>query len=177
MVKAISVLLFPFFASLANAAWPNAPFVTSGRDIHDSSGATITYAGANWPGAADVMIPEGLQYQSVATIVSKIKSLGMNVIRLTYATEMIDQIYSNGGVDIPISKAFTTALGATNGPKVFNQVLAKNPTFSSSITRLQVSRTPELKDRSADTHGLFAWTGLRRRSCRMCQAKHLCSSR
>lgn len=37
------------------------------------------------------MVPEGLQYQSVETIVSKIKSLGMNSIRLTYATELIDQ--------------------------------------------------------------------------------------
>lgn len=31
------------------------------------------------------MIPEGLQYQPIAAIVSKIRSLGMNAIRLTYA--------------------------------------------------------------------------------------------
>ncbi|KAH8904512.1 glycoside hydrolase [Coniochaeta sp. PMI_546] len=120
------------------ASWPNGPFVTSGRWIRDASGTNVTYAGANWPGAADVMIPEGLQYQSIETIVSKIKSIGMNAIRLTYAIEMIDQIYSNGGTDIPISTALTKALGATNGPKVLAQIIAKNPQFSASTTRLQV---------------------------------------
>ncbi len=112
---------------VARAAWPNGPFVTDKRWIRDASGANVTYAGANWPGAADVMIPEGLQYQSIEYIVSKIKSVGMNSIRLTYAIQMIDEIYSNGGKDITIQKAFTQALGATNGPKVLNQVIAKNP--------------------------------------------------
>ncbi|KAB5542501.1 glycoside hydrolase superfamily [Coniochaeta sp. 2T2.1] len=122
----------------AAAAWPNGPFVTSGRWIRDASGTNVTYAGANWPGAADVMIPEGLQYQSIETIVAKIKSVGMNAIRLTYAIEMIDQIYSNGGKDVPISTALTKALGATNGAKVLAQIIAKNPQFSASTTRLQV---------------------------------------
>ncbi|KAK3938978.1 cellulase [Diplogelasinospora grovesii] len=120
------------------AAWPNGPFVTSGRWIHDASGANVTYAGANWPGAADVMIPEGLQYQSIATIVSKIKSLGMNSIRLTYAIQMIDEIYSSGGKDVSIQKAFVQALGQANGTRVLNQVLAKNPSFTASTTRLEV---------------------------------------
>lgn len=121
-----------------SASWPNGPFVTSGRWIRDATGTNVTYAGANWPGAADVMIPEGLQYQSIETIVSKIKSIGMNAIRLTYAIEMIDQIYSNGGTDIPISTALTKALGATNGSKVLTQIVAKNPQFNGSTTRLQV---------------------------------------
>lgn len=122
----------------AAASWPNGPFVTSGRWIRDASGANVTYAGANWPGAADVMIPEGLQYQSVEVIVSKLKSVGMNAIRLTYAIEMIDQIYANGGKDVAISTALTRALGATNGPKVLAQIVAKNPQFGAETTRLQV---------------------------------------
>ncbi|KAK7736140.1 hypothetical protein SLS53_007167 [Cytospora paraplurivora] len=128
------------FASLAAAqSWPNGPFTTSGRDILDASGNVVTYAGANWPGAADVMIPEGLQYQSVANIVAKLKELNMNVIRLTYAIELIDQIYENGGVDIPISQAFVEALGETNGTAVYKEVLAANPDFSPNITRLEAS--------------------------------------
>lgn len=133
------------FASTASAiptqqaaSWPNGPFVTSGRWIRDASGTNVTYAGANWPGAADVMIPEGLQYQSVEAIVSKLKSVGMNAIRLTYAIEMVDQIYANGGKDVAISTALTKALGATNGPKVLAQIVAKNPQFSAETTRLQV---------------------------------------
>jgi len=119
-------------------AWPNGPFTTSGRDILDASGKNVTMAGANWPGAADVMIPEGLQFQSVETIVTKIKSIGMNAIRLTYAIQMIDEIYANGGKDITLDKAFTQALGAANGSKVLKQVLAKNPSFTAQTTRLQV---------------------------------------
>lgn len=98
----------------------------------------MSYAGANWPGAADTMIPEGLQYQSIASIVTKIKSLGMNVIRLTYAIEMIDDFYANGQVDTSILTSFTKALGTTNGTAVFNQVIKNNPTFTSKTTRMQV---------------------------------------
>lgn len=84
------------------------------------------------------MIPEGLQYQSIADIVGKIKSLGMNAVRLTFATEMVDQIYDNGGKDILILTAFINALGRDNGTKVYEEVLAKNPSFGSSTTRLEV---------------------------------------
>jgi hypothetical protein len=125
-------------ASKCAAAWPNGPFVTSGRWIHDASGKNLTYAGTNWPGHGDVMIPEGLQYQSIETIVQKVKSLGMNAIRLTFAIQMVDEIYANGGNDITIQKAFVQALGQANGTRVLNQVLAKNPRFSASTTRLQV---------------------------------------
>jgi hypothetical protein len=85
------------------------------------------------------MIPEGLQYQSIEAIVSKIKTLGMNVIRLTYAIEMIDQIYENSGNDIPIQAAFINALGQENGTAVYRKVIANNPSFGSATTRLQVS--------------------------------------
>lgn len=133
---------FSAFAGLLGLAtaqsWPNGPFTTSGRDIIDASGNVITYAGANWPGAADVMIPEGLQYQSVANIVAQIKSAGMNVVRLTYAIELIDQIYDNGEVDVPISTAFAEALGEENGAAVYQEVLAANPDFAENITRLEV---------------------------------------
>lgn len=84
------------------------------------------------------MIPEGLQYQSIENIVTKIKSLGMNSIRLTYAIQMIDQIYSNGGKDITVQQSFITALGSTNGTKVYSQFIAKNPSFNASTTRLDV---------------------------------------
>jgi hypothetical protein len=120
------------------AAWPNRPLITAGRWIHDASGNRLTYAGTNWPGHNDVMIPEGLQYQSIETIVQMVKSLGMNAIRLTFAIEMIDDIYANGGMDVTIQKAFVQALGQSNGTRVLNQVLAKNPRFSASTTRLQV---------------------------------------
>ncbi|KAH8893884.1 glycoside hydrolase [Thozetella sp. PMI_491] len=136
---ALSLLLaLSLGLSAAAASWPNGPLSTSGRWITDASGANVTYVGVNWPGASETMIPEGLQYQSVASMVSKIKSLGMNSIRLTYAIEMIDQIYENNGQDIPVLTAFTTALGQENGTRVFNEILTKNPSFSANTTRLEV---------------------------------------
>ncbi|KAK3904362.1 glycoside hydrolase superfamily [Staphylotrichum tortipilum] len=122
----------------SRAAWPNGPFVTSGRWILDASGKNLTYAGTNWPSHADVMIPEGLQYQSIETIVQKIKSVGMNAVRLTFAIQMVDEIYTNGGTDVTLQTAFAQALGQANGVKVLAQVLAKNPRFTATTTRLQV---------------------------------------
>ncbi|PSR87116.1 glycoside hydrolase superfamily [Coniella lustricola] len=118
--------------------FPNGPFTTNASTILGADGSPFVYAGVNWPGAEVVMIPEGLQYQSIATIVSKIQSLGMNTIRLTYATEMIDQVYSNGLKDIPIKTAFVKALGVDEGMRVFQQVVARNPEFNEDTTRLQV---------------------------------------
>ena len=147
MVKLFPSMLAAAAASLAlglphetapRAAWPDGPLVTSGRWIRNASGQNVTYAGVNWPGAADAMLPEGLQFQSIASIVTKIKSVGVNSIRLTYAIQMIDEIYDNGGKDITIEASFNKALGAANGAKVLKQVLAKNPSFNASTTRLQV---------------------------------------
>lgn len=121
--------------------WPNGPFRTSGTTILDAVGETITYAGANWPAHGETMLPEGLQYQSAEAIVSKIKSLGMNSIRLTFAVEMVDQIIANEGKDITIESAFISALGEVNGTAVYNRVIEHNPTLVAA-TRLQVSGCP-----------------------------------
>jgi hypothetical protein len=136
-------LLALFFCAFALPsliiAFPNAPFVTNKQWVQDSTGSNFTYVGVNWPGAGDVMIPEGLQYQSITSIVSKIKSLRMNHVRLTFAIEMVDDIKDNGG-DVTVQKAFTKALGAANGAKVYQQVIKNNPSFNDSTTRLQVGK-------------------------------------
>src|SRR5437762_2671546 len=122
---------------IAIAVWPNGPFRSEGPWILNGAGENVTYVGVNWPGAADTMVPEGLQYASIADIVLKIKGIGMNVIRLTYATEMIDDIYGTGG-DVTLETTFVNALGQANGTAVLNAVLEHNPQFSASTTRLEV---------------------------------------
>jgi aryl-phospho-beta-D-glucosidase BglC (GH1 family) len=117
-------------------AFPNTPFSTSNQWVVDSTGANFTYVGVNWPGAGEVMIPEGLQYQSIASIVAKIKSLGMNHVRLTFAIEMVDDIKDRGG-DVAVQKAFAKALGS-GGDAVWKQVVKNNPQFGATTTRLQV---------------------------------------
>jgi hypothetical protein len=99
----------------------------------------ICSAGVNWPGHVDTMIPEGLQYRSIADILSMIKGIGLNAIRLTYATEMIDQLEDNGGSDIPVLTALSNALGQDNGTAVFEKILQNNPSFTNETTRIQVS--------------------------------------
>ena len=128
---------FQLFSIPVHCAWPDTPFTTDGRDIVSASGQNVVYAGVNWPGAADTMLPEGLQYNSVANIVTMIKSLGMNVIRLTYAIEMIDDIESNSP-NQSLQNTLTNALGAENGSTVLQQILDKNPSFTANTTRLEV---------------------------------------
>ncbi|KAF1843492.1 glycoside hydrolase family 5 protein [Cucurbitaria berberidis CBS 394.84] len=132
LLLALSAALLPSIVS----SFPNTPFKTSSQWVHDSTGENFTYVGVNWPGAGEVMIPEGLQYQSIQSIVSKIKSLNMNVVRLTFAIEMIDDIKDRGG-DVTLQKAFQKGLGS-NGDKVFQSVIKNNPQFTASTTRLQV---------------------------------------
>lgn len=116
------------------------PLSTSGRWMLDNAGRRVTYAGTNWPGHLEAMIPEGLQYQSIPSIVSKIKSLGMNSVRLTYATEMVDDIYQRGS-DMTMQASLVNALGQRNGIAIFNKIVANHPgLFTAATTRLQVSR-------------------------------------
>jgi hypothetical protein len=119
-------------------SWPNTPFHTSGRWLLDAAGANVTYAGVNWPAHIETMLPEGLQYQSIDGIVAQIGSLGMNAVRLTWAVQMVDEIYANGGQDVGIKTAFVDALGTENGTAVFEAVVGRNPQFGEETTRLQV---------------------------------------
>ncbi|KAH9868999.1 hypothetical protein J1614_008076 [Plenodomus biglobosus] len=135
-MRLLSALCAAGLASLIHA-FPNVPFKTSTQWVHDSTGANFTYVGVNWPGAGEVMIPEGLQYQSIKSIVTKIKELKMNVVRLTFAIEMIDDIKDNGG-DVTVQQAFIKALGNANGTRVWEQVTRNNPQFTTRTTRLQV---------------------------------------
>jgi len=84
------------------------------------------------------MTPEGLQYSSIADAVTKIKSLGMNVVRLTYAIQMIDEYYENGEKDSTFLSSFVRALGSKNGTRVFRQIVGFNPQFNENSTRLDV---------------------------------------
>lgn len=137
MVQLSTFTAWAICAIEAVQAFPNLPLNTEGNKIIDSTGASFKYAGTNWPGHGEVMVPEGLQYQSIEKIVSDIKSLGMNSIRLTYAIQMVDQIFDNNGNDIDIKTAFTNGLG-DDGADVLAKVLSSNPQFTESTTRLQV---------------------------------------
>lgn len=108
-----------------------------GPYIWSSNGKKVQLVGTNWPGHQEAMIPEGLQYSSIKNIVSKIRGLELNVVRLTFAIEMVDAIFENGG-DTTLEQTLINSLGATNGSIILGKILANNPQFSRKSTRLQV---------------------------------------
>ncbi|KAI1341891.1 glycoside hydrolase family 5 protein [Xylariaceae sp. FL0016] len=118
--------------------WPYAPFKTQGRDVVDSRGEVVTWAGVNWPLSGESMIPEGLEWQSASDILDSVSSVGFNYIRMGYAIQMVDEIYDNGGVDISIRDSLIAALGTENGSKVTNEIVANNPHWTAETTRFEV---------------------------------------
>ncbi|KAF3044371.1 hypothetical protein E8E12_009787 [Didymella heteroderae] len=113
------------------------PLSTKGRDIIDINGDVFHFISTNWPGHQEVMVPEGLQHSSIKDIVSWFPKFGLNSVRLTFAIEMIDDYLANSP-NQTLERSFINSLGQTNGTKVLNQVLEKNPEFNKNTTRLEV---------------------------------------
>ena len=135
----VSVLPF-VHSTLAQSTSLGLPFTTSGQDILFADGSVFPgYAGTNWPGHQQAMVPEGLQYSSIEDVVSKIKAFGLNSVRVTFAVEMLDDILDNGG-DKTLQESFEIALGADNGTLALEDVLANNPQFNATTTRLEVGQ-------------------------------------
>jgi endoglucanase len=123
---------------MSEVSWPYGPFSTQGRDIVNAKDEKITFAGVNWPGSGETMVPEGIEWASVDDIMDQVKSVGFNFIRLTYAIEMVDQIHERNGSDVPLEVAMINGLGYANGTKVTNEIVARNPGWSKDTTRFEI---------------------------------------
>jgi endoglucanase len=99
----------------SSSSWPYGPFSTQGRDIVNTKGEAVTFAGINWPGSGETMVPEGIEWASIEDILSQVESVGFNFIRLTYAIEMVDQIYERNGSDVGLEITMINGLGYENG--------------------------------------------------------------
>jgi hypothetical protein len=99
----------------SSTSWPYGPFSTKGRDILNAKSEPVTWSGVNWPGSGESMIVEGLEWASVEDILTRVKSVGFNFIRMTYAIEMVDQIMERNGSDVGLEIAMINALGYENG--------------------------------------------------------------
>jgi endoglucanase len=88
-------------------------------------------------GHQEIMIPEGLQHSSVQDIVAWFPKFGLNSVRMTFAIEMIDD-HVAGSLNQTLERSVINALGQSNGTKVLNQILTKNPQFHKNMTRLEV---------------------------------------
>ncbi|KAJ3949595.1 uncharacterized protein N0V96_000717 [Colletotrichum fioriniae] len=125
------------YAELTRRELQPLPLSVRDRDIVDARNATVALVGVNWAGHERTMLPEGLQYQSVAHIVERIAETGFNSVRLTFATEMVDDIVDRGG-DVNLKTTLQNALGPENGTAVLKQILKNNPSFNESSKRLDV---------------------------------------
>ncbi|KDN70454.1 putative endo-beta-1 [Colletotrichum sublineola] len=124
-------------ASLARRDLQPLPLSVRDQYIVDTQNATVVMVGVNWAGHERTMIPEGLQYQSVEAIVNKIAETGFNTVRMTFATEMVDDIIEGGG-DASLKATLDAALGPDNGTIVMRQILKNNPGFNEGTKRLEV---------------------------------------
>ncbi|WQF87077.1 Putative glycoside hydrolase, family 5, glycoside hydrolase superfamily [Colletotrichum destructivum] len=113
------------------------PLSVHDRYIVDSKNATVAMVGVNWAGHERAMIPEGLQYQSVEHIVRRIAETGFNSVRLTFASEMVDDIVERGG-DVSLKTTLQNALGPENGTAVMAQIIKNNPAFGEGTRRLEI---------------------------------------
>ena len=63
---------------------------TSGNQILDSGGNSVRIAGINWYGFETTdYIPHGLWARDYKAILNTIKSLGFNVIRIPFSSQMV----------------------------------------------------------------------------------------
>jgi endoglucanase len=76
-------------------------FSTSGKNIIDSSGKVVRFTGANWYGfELDQYAPEGLDKATYRSILDKVKSLGLTVLRLPFTDDLFTstRFPSNGQI-------------------------------------------------------------------------------
>ncbi len=88
LLASLAALVWP---ACAAAAAPAFPLHTSGQYIVDSNGARVHLNAFNWYGfeSTDYVV-EGLQAQPLNSIVSTIKGLGFNAVRLLWSNQMVE---------------------------------------------------------------------------------------
>ncbi|KAL0935453.1 cellulase family protein [Colletotrichum truncatum] len=136
----LSALILPFTSACDSVPQRDIqplPLSVNDRWILDAKNQTFAFVGVNWAGHEQTMLPEGLQYQSIPNIVTKIAEIGFNSVRLTFATQMVDDIVEGGG-DVTLKTTLQNALGPENGTTVMNQIMKNNPGFNESTKRLEV---------------------------------------
>ncbi|KAJ3123051.1 hypothetical protein HK100_011741 [Physocladia obscura] len=112
------------------------PLSAASTVIVNAQQQPVLLHGLNWPAHLDYMIPEGLQFQSLNVIVSNITALGLNSVRLTYATQMVDEFFGDS-VDTLPSRTNRTLDGfvPTN---ILAQIMLANPWISSTTTTMDI---------------------------------------
>lgn len=86
----------------------------------------------------ETMVPEGLEKQSAEDILDDIESLGMNFLRMGYATTMIDEALASDQDDVPLEESMVKTLGHHNGTRVTSAIIKNNPQWNRKTGRFQI---------------------------------------
>jgi endoglucanase len=123
LIRLISCLLLfaQCFTAAATAAQPAFPLHTAGQFIVDSNGARVHINAFNWYGTESTdYVVEGLEAQPLSSIVTTIKGLGFNAVRLLWSNQMVESNPVVGNYAL----AANPGLDGENALTILDQVIA-----------------------------------------------------
>jgi aryl-phospho-beta-D-glucosidase BglC (GH1 family) len=109
------------FLALPSAAWSQNYLHVNGADIVDSQGRVVRLTGLNWFGfEGPTFCPLGLWVRSMDSMLDQIKSLGYNMLRVPYATQLFDPGSIPNGIDYTLNPE----LQNLNGLQILDKLVA-----------------------------------------------------
>lgn len=116
----IAGVIFLFAGSRAAVAAPAFPLHTQGQWIVDANGTRVHLNAFNWYGAESTdFVVEGLQAQPLNSIVTTIKGMGFNAVRLLWSNQMVESNPVVGNYAL----AANTSLEGENALTIFDTVV------------------------------------------------------
>ncbi len=116
----LAILMACCGASSASAA-PAFPLHTQGQYMVDSNGYRVRLNAFNWYGTESTdYVVAGLQTQSLSSIVTEIKSLGFNTVRLPWS----NQVYESNPIVGNYALAANTSMEGENALTILDQVIS-----------------------------------------------------
>ena len=119
-LRAVALFALSSIASIQSTSLPPYPFQVEDGVIKNSEGMIVDMQCVNWPGHMETNLPEGLQMQSLETIVDLIVASNLyNCVRLTYAVELLGKLKVTARESFLDNNAITDS-GADLSPHIAN---------------------------------------------------------
>ncbi|HUS68888.1 MAG TPA: glycoside hydrolase family 5 protein [Kofleriaceae bacterium] len=102
-------------------AAPSSLFHVDGNRIVDATGATVRLTGINWFGLETASYaPHGLWQRSMTSMLDQVASLGFNVLRVPFSSQLFDAGSAPTGIDLSLNPE----LAGKTGPEVMDALVA-----------------------------------------------------
>ena len=94
----------------------------AGAHIVDDHGATVRLTGVNWFGLeTPSYAPHGLAQRSMGAVLDQIKTLGFNVVRVPFSSQLFDAGSTPNGIDL----ALNPELAGKTGPEILDLLITR----------------------------------------------------